>query len=717
MFGLRNDNGELVSRFVDLFWMWSNASALLLDGASIWALVDRLPIFLAGACWLVMAWWIGRPIILRTQISASRLELTAAATLFGLAILSTSTLLLGLTGLLGSRLPLLASVSLLMAASALDNWRGTQTWPETTEIANSPAAQNIFTAWAVRFVPILGIGFAVFYCLGSVLPPWEFDVLEYHLQAPKEFFQAGKISFVDHNIYANMPLGSEMHSLAAMVIIGGQDGWWWGGMVGKFVIGSHTLLAAMLVLGFASRKFGSWIGWASAGLLLSAPGCMYVSPSGLVDMALGAYLLAATWSVSHLYPTATCAKQPFWFCLFATFTFAGGAAACKYTGLVCCVIPITLFIFINELWLRKPASQKVEGRVLAILSSSALAICITVLPWYAKNTVMTGNPVYPLAGSVFGFDSADANERWQAAHQPGGPTSSKPYSPTELLASGEELIFKSRHLNPSLYFFAACGLLAACVGWPKNRLLLDTRTEALTWLAVCIWILATWWLLTHRIDRFWLPILPLVSLLASGGIRAIADRASTGVAIGFVVLGLGWGALVGASGGAGNDVRIFTPLADFRSNLSDPNAPAIVAESIAWCNARFSSNAALTGTDQAKLLLIGQAAAYQFQIPIEYSTCFDLSLAEQLLRDEPLATQRASLLEHGITHIVIDWVEINRYRAPGNYGFSDWPTPETLESWIQSGLVRKMATPFEDYEFQVLEVATSTANQAAISSE
>lgn len=713
MFGLRNGSGELVSRFVDLFWMWSNASALLLDGASIWALVDRLAVFIAGGVWLLVAWWIGRPIILRTKIPASRLELHAASALFGLAMLSTSILLLGLAGLLGTRLPLLATAALLLLASSLDNWQNPQTSPQIVENVSSPEAGNIFAGWALRLVPVLGIGFTVFYCLSSVLPPWEFDVLEYHLQAPKEFYQAGKISFVDRNIYANMPLGTEMHALAAMVIVGGQDGWWWGGMIGKLVTGSHTLLAAMLVLGFACRKFGSWIGWGSAGLLLATPGCMYVSPSGLVDMALGAYLLAATWSALHLYGTASDARQSLWFCLFATFTFAGGAAACKYTGLVCCVVPIAFFVLTSELRLRKSAGSKVDRPILVIISGSVLAICLTVLPWYAKNAVLTGNPVYPLAGNVFGFDSEDANERWQAAHQPGGPTSSTPYAPAELLAAGAELLYKSRHLNPSLYFFAACGVLAACIGWPKSWWLVDIRSHTLIWLAISAWIVATWWLLTHRIDRFWLPILPLVSLLASVGIRAVADRASAGVAVGFIVLGLGWGALVGGSGGGGNDVRIFTPLADFRSNLSDPNAPAIVAESIAWCNARFSSNAALTSTDQAKLLLVGQAAAYQFQVPIEYSTCFDLSLAEQLLRDKPLDTQRAGLQTHGITHIVIDWVEINRYRAPGNYGFSDWPTPETLDSWIQSGLVSKMATPFEDYEFQVLEVATANPDSNA----
>ena len=71
---------------------------------------------------------------------------------------------------------------------------------------------------------------------GSLLPPWEFDVLEYHLQVPKEWLRSGRIAFLPHNVYGNMPLGAEMHALLAMVSIGGDDGWWRGAMVGKLIM-------------------------------------------------------------------------------------------------------------------------------------------------------------------------------------------------------------------------------------------------------------------------------------------------------------------------------------------------------------------------------------------------------------------------------------------------------------------------------------------------
>ena len=75
--------------------------------------------------------------------------------------------------------------------------------------------------------------FLVIMLLGSMLPAIDFDVLEYHLQGPKEYYQAGRIAFLPHNVYTNMPFGVEMLHLAGMEVMGD---WWWGGLVGQFLV-------------------------------------------------------------------------------------------------------------------------------------------------------------------------------------------------------------------------------------------------------------------------------------------------------------------------------------------------------------------------------------------------------------------------------------------------------------------------------------------------
>ena len=56
--------------------------------------------------------------------------------------------------------------------------------------------------------------------LGSMLPAIDFDVLEYHLQGPKEYYQAGRIAFLPHNVYTNMPFDVEMLHLLGMEVHG-----------------------------------------------------------------------------------------------------------------------------------------------------------------------------------------------------------------------------------------------------------------------------------------------------------------------------------------------------------------------------------------------------------------------------------------------------------------------------------------------------------------
>ncbi len=44
----------------------------------------------------------------------------------------------------------------------------------------------------------------------------------------------------------------------------------------------------------------------------------------------------------------------------------------------------------------------------------------------------------------------------------------------------------------------------------------------------------TWWLLTHRLDRFWLPILPVLAVLAGLGADWIRRRGWT-IVLGVIV--------------------------------------------------------------------------------------------------------------------------------------------------------------------------------------
>ena len=104
--------------------------------------------------------------------------------------------------------------------------------------------------------------------LASMLPSIDFDVLEYHLQGPKEYFQAGRIAYLPHNVYTNMPFNVEMLHLLAMEVMGD---WWWGGLAGQLLVAFFGPAAAVLIAGTAARGGSARAGWIAALVYLSTP--------------------------------------------------------------------------------------------------------------------------------------------------------------------------------------------------------------------------------------------------------------------------------------------------------------------------------------------------------------------------------------------------------------------------------------------------------------
>ena len=126
--------------------------------------------------------------------------------------------------------------------------------------------------------------------LGSMLPSIDFDVLEYHLQGPKEYYKAGRIAFLPHNVYTSMPFGVEMLHLAAMEVMGD---WWWGGLAGQVLVALFAPAAAVLMAGAASRIGSSRAGWFAAVVYLSTPWIYRLAVLAYVEGPLCFYHAAA----------------------------------------------------------------------------------------------------------------------------------------------------------------------------------------------------------------------------------------------------------------------------------------------------------------------------------------------------------------------------------------------------------------------------------------
>ena len=327
---------------------------------------------------------------------------------------------------------------------------------------------------------------------------------------------------------------------------------------------------------------------------------------------------------------------------------AGSAMACKYPALISAVIPfgaIALLAGFRERDARLPVSF-------------ALGVALVIGPWLLKNVVDTGNPVYPLAYQVFGGSQWDQalDAKWAAAHGP------RAFSYDSLKKGLLDVAGRSDWQSPLYLALAPLALLR-----PKSR-------RAAWWLwAYVAYLFATWYLLTHRLDRFWIPLLPALAMLAGLGADWTRKRGWTLLLVLLLMISLLSNAVVVTTDLSGPN-RWTEKLATLRQLVpAELNPPLVLLDEKL--------------PDDAKVLLVGQASVFHLKANLVNNTVFNHEILEELTRGRTADEVATALRQQGITHIYLDWSEIARFRQPGNYGFTDFVTPELLARLVREGVL------------------------------
>jgi len=223
----------------------------------------------------------------------------------------------------------------------------------------------------------------------------------------------------------------------------------------------------------------------------------------------------------------------------------------------------------------------------------------------------------------------------------------------------------------------------AFLGW-GNKPVVAWRRLRWELLAYAGFVVTAWWLLTHRIDRFWIPVLPVLALLAGAGAcwgserwwrRVLKVVLLAGLTANFVVSSAGW---VNAW---------FVPL-DFLRN-DTPNW-------ISPCHRYFNS----IDLDGHTILTVGDAAVFDLKPPVLYNTCFDDCIFEQLVKDHASKETRpedqlrsareirAEFASLHVAYVVVNWSEVDRYRR--TYGFPHFVQPEVFDRLVKQGILELM---------------------------
>ncbi len=688
---------------------------------------QRLPILFVGFWMLGGVWGLGHLLlrIIRLKPHLRRLEKTVFA--YGLGMSGVSLLVLG-AGLLAQRVPDALSgetLGIALFVFALIEFALRRTWDRSNHSstasegvaakgkASSKRAESEFSMSRLGAVLLRGqIPFGILargiaslamtlfvmaMALGAMLPSTDFDVKEYHIQGPKEWFMNGAIEMLPHNVYTSFPFLTEMFHLLGMEL---SSDWYLGALAGKLTLMTFAPLTGLAVFAAADRLFDRKAAWAAILIHLSTPWTYRISIIAYAEGGLTFFLMATTLAVivcvqsrqDHPEQSPEEEESPGADRLtILTGLLAGSAMACKYPGLLSVVFPAAVVLLLLE-WKSQNAAP-LARRVAKTLLVFGLACGVTIGPWLLKNLYETGNPVYPLMNSLFhGIDWTPTLEaNWKNAHSPSH------YQPFDLLVKFYDVTLKSDWLSPLMFALAP---LAFLTRW--NR-----RIIGGLWLYVGFLFLS-WWVLTHRLDRFWIPLIPLVALLSGGGVWWATNqfwRYSAGAFVTLCVLfNLGFITTVncGLNTWLGD-------LAEVRDNSE------FTSEPVAYLNR-------IRLPTDAKVLFVGEAQVFDVRVPLVYNTVFDISIFEQWCSANepgvPVADQkmksaaeiRERLKSEGITHILVNWKEVLRYRT--TYGISEFLAPWRFEQLQQEGILHRNVTSlsgtrsmdsFSDSDRQLIE--------------
>jgi hypothetical protein len=646
--------------------------AIRLPGAVLSAAVTAITEGSMAALIFVAAGGLGYLLTRRLFKSEAPLGLcVVTAVLVGLWMLSTAVLLVGsLThGLLTSRVwwPVIGA-GLLLAAwrgrAVMEPWR----WPASLD---GKALVWILIALA-----------AGLWLAGATLPPGfvssfadEYDVLEYHLQLPRQYYLDQHVQPLPNTIYSHYPLGAEMLFLLCMCLRGGP---YEGMYAAKLMHGAFGALAVAAVFLGLRRQEDARARF-SAALLATTPLVVYLGWLAMVELAQVAYLVVALLWLRRWMRSASVGAAA------AAGAMLGGACAVKYLSVGFVFGPVAVVMLAWPLVARRAK----------LLAHAAVALLVAIAlfsPHLGRNFIDTGNPVFPLASEFFdrpGSWPAECQQRWIDGHGPQlKPPVPKPADyRTPLVPTHLELFYHnfvlSQWFGPLSKLLA---VLAVCV------LLASTQwTDPWDWalVAVLAMQLVVWAAATHGMPpRFAVPTVVPIALLGGGLLarlgqvqtnpfRKDAPRPSFGpwgmvpaVAALFAAAAINllvcYGIYCQAGSPALNGFKGSRPLPVHGVTGRD-----VATQALPWRQAHQLPAG-------SRILLVGDAKAFYFPHRTAYATVFNAQPLDEMVRQ---GLSPAAILERlrkdGITHLWFDWFEIHRLAR--TYGFPASLSAELLQ--------------------------------------
>ena len=457
----------------------------------------------------------------------------------GLGALGYGFLTLGLVGLLRPW-----AIFAMLALTGVWVWPQARRWPSRWRGKRAAWRPPGFFERLGATLVVVMLGIVLARCLAPVT---DYDGLTYHLVVPREYLQAGRILPRPGESHANFPLTVDLLYIPA-VLLGLES-------AAKIIHLGCGVLLGLGVYALAWRLLGTRSGaWLALLVLATTPALGTVGGYAHTDLGWALFEFLAAYALLCWGSEG----ERGWLALAGVF--AGLGMGSKYLGLPALGV-LGLAVLVQSGLLIRRSWRRVLGDGLLF----GLTALVVAAPWYLKNWLWLGNPVYPL---WFGGQGWDAYQ-WATLLSTGTR-----YGPRQgwlgfLLLPWDLFRYSIGYFGPTPFIFPT----------PLSLLLplylLVRRRPAINLLLLISLLRFGTWAISARNARYLMDIYPLLSVAVAYLLMELARQRRVrmliqGIIFALLVANLTWQALLLVQEGS---LPVVLGLESREEYLADHNDP------------------------------------------------------------------------------------------------------------------------------------------------
>jgi hypothetical protein len=304
---------------------------------------------------------------LRTNVAIERILFSIA---FGLGLIGTIVFLVGISGFyFNTSLLVVAAILCAVGLARLEQLR--------RDVIESLKTSKVRVSLAHRIIVILLLLLLLITFLSALTPPWGYDSLMYHLEAPIRFLKLGRIIPIEEIWQSNGPILFDMLYLLSLALK--------SEIAPKLLHLTAGLLLALCIYSFTKRIGAEKLSLSSLAIFAAIPILPIWASLAYADLAWALFEFIAVYALINWFES----EKENW--LYISAVGLGFALGTKYLSLGTAAILGFLVLMGNPktgIW-NKLRDSLYYGLVAFLVAS----------PWFLINVVRFGNPIFPL---VFG---------------------------------------------------------------------------------------------------------------------------------------------------------------------------------------------------------------------------------------------------------------------------------------------------------------------------